>query len=107
MVVGHDIAEEDIQTVDILCLMSPQLGSATTRVSQSGALKPTREFWLFNLSYKEHKLMTYKRLIIRLAGRVLNNLCQPLTGNYKTRYTILYTDKNEIYRKQETIHKVI
>ena len=51
--------------VEVLCLMSPQLGSAATRVSsQVSLLKPTREFWLFNLSYKEHKLIAYKRLII-------------------------------------------
>ena len=37
----------------------------------------------------------------------LNNLCQPLTGNDKTGYTILYTAKNEIYRKQATVHEVI
>ena len=31
--------------------------------------------------------------------------CQPLTGNDKTGYTILYTAYNEIHRKQATIHR--
>ena len=80
---------------------------STEPSTQVSLLKPTREFWLFSLSYKEHKLIAYKSLIIWLAGRVLNKLCQPLTGNDKTGYTILYRAKNELYRKQATIHKEI